>query len=302
MLNKVVVITGPTCVGKTKISIEIAKLLNTEIINGDAYQIYKNMNIGTAKPTKDEISQVKHHFFDVVDPLVSFSVSDYQTRIRNLIDCFHSQNKIPLIVGGTGLYIDSVLRNYQFLAPKRSNEKEYDNLTNEELHDILKSLDKEASENIHMNNRKRVLRAIELANTQEIETRTLKNEFIYDALVIFLNDDRDKLYERINKRVDKMIEDGLFEEVKNFYPDKLGLTAKSAIGYKEIYEYFDGNATKEEAIEKIKKNTRHYAKRQMTWYRNKDNTEFININVDNLSETVNVVFSKIIEFLKANNE
>ena len=302
MLNKVVVITGPTCVGKTKISVEIAKLLNTEIINGDAYQIYKNMNIGTAKPTKDEISQVKHHFFDVVDPLVSFSVSDYQTKIRSLIDYLHSQNKIPLIVGGTGLYIDSVLRNYQFLAPKRSNEKEYDNLTNEELHDILKSLDKEASENIHMNNRKRVLRAIELANTQEIETRTLKNEFIYDALVIFLNDDRDKLYERINKRVDKMIEDGLFEEVKNFYPDKLGLTAKSAIGYKEIYEYFDGNVTKEEAIEKIKKNTRHYAKRQMTWYRNKDNTEFININVDNLSETVNVVFSKIIEFLKANNE
>ena len=260
MLKKVIVITGPTAVGKTKISIEIAKLLNTEIINGDAYQIYKMMNIGTAKPTEEELSQVKHHFFDLIDPSVSFSVSDYQSNIRKLIESFHQQNKVPLIVGGTGLYIDSVLRNYQFLAPKRSNDNQYDDLSNEELHNILKNLDEDASNNIHMNNRKRVLRAIELANTQETSTRTLKNEFLYDSLIIFLNDDREKLYGRINNRVDKMINDGLIEEVKNLYPDKLGLTAKSAIGYKELYEYFDGSISKEEAIDKIKKNTRHYAK------------------------------------------
>lgn len=299
-MEKVIVITGPTGVGKTKISLEIAKKLHTEIINGDAYQIYKKMNIGTAKPTKDELSIVKHHFFDFQDPLDDFSVSDYQKQIRSLITEFHNKQMIPLIVGGTGLYIDSVIRNYQFLAPKRSEQSELDNLSNDELHEILAKLDKEASLQIHMNNRKRVLRAIELAQTGENESRTLKNEFVYDALVIFLNDERTKLYERINQRVDKMISDGLIEEVNSLYPDGLGKTARAAIGYKELFSYFEGDMSKEEAIEKIKQNSRHYAKRQMTWYRNQENTKIVNIDINNLDSTINEILNLIENHLNKN--
>lgn len=298
MNKKVIVITGPTCVGKTKISVEVAKKLNTEIINGDAYQIYKYMNIGTAKPTADEQQNIIHHFFDFYDPINEFSVSDYQKMIRDLVEDFFEKNKVPLIVGGTGLYIDSVIKNYQFLAPKREENEDYNNLTNEELHNILKKLDFDASLKIHMNNRKRVLRAIELANTQEISTRTLKNELYYDSLIIFLNDDREKLYERINKRVDKMIDDGLVDEVKSLYPDKLGKTALAAIGYKEIYSYLNNEITLEEAIEKIKKNTRHYAKRQITWYKNKENTIFVNVDINDLDSSVSLVCDAINEFLK----
>lgn len=297
-MEKVIVITGPTGVGKTKISIEVAKKINTEIINGDAYQIYQKMNIGTAKPTKEELSEVKHHFFDFLDPSCEFSVSDYQKEIRKLIDEFHENNKVPLIVGGTGLYIDSVIRNYQFLAPKRKEDHEYDELSNHELHQILEKLDFNASLQIHENNRKRVLRAIELAKTNDFSSRTLKNEFVYDALVIFLNDERTVLYDRINKRVDKMIEDGLVEEVKSLYPDALGKTAKAAIGYKELFAYFNNETSKEEAIEKIKQNSRHYAKRQMTWYRNQECTKIVNVNVNNLDETINEVLTLISDHLQ----
>ena len=287
MKKKVVVITGPTGVGKTKISIEIAKLLNTEIINGDAYQIYTKMDIGTAKPTTSERSEVKHNFFDFLDPINDFSVSDYQREIRSYIDGFSNKNIVPLIVGGTGLYIDSVIMNYQFLAPKRENDNKFDDLSNEELHKVLEKIDYDASIKIHMNNRKRVLRAIELANTQEIESRTLKNEFYYDALVIFLNAERDVLYDRINKRVDKMINEGLVDEVKSLYPNQLGLTAKAAIGYKELFSYLDNEISLEDAIAKIKQNSRHYAKRQMTWYRNKPYANFINVDFNNIEFTIN---------------
>ena len=297
MKKKVVVITGPTGVGKTKISIEIAKLLNTEIINGDAYQIYTKMDIGTAKPTTSERSEVKHNFFDFLDPINDFSVSDYQREIRSYIDGFSNKNIVPLIVGGTGLYIDSVIMNYQFLAPKRENDNKFDDLSNEELHKVLEKIDYDASIKIHMNNRKRVLRAIELANTQEIESRTLKNEFYYDALVIFLNAERDVLYDRINKRVDKMINEGLVDEVKSLYPNQLGLTAKAAIGYKELFSYLDHEISLEDAIAKIKQNSRHYAKRQMTWYRNKPYANFINVDFNNIEFTINEVYNLIKTFL-----
>lgn len=297
MKKKVVVITGPTGVGKTKISIEIAKLLNTEIINGDAYQIYTKMDIGTAKPTTLERSEVKHNFFDFLDPINDFSVSDYQREIRSYIDDFSNKNIVPLIVGGTGLYIDSVIMNYQFLAPKRDNDNKFDDLSNEELHKELEKLDYDASIKIHMNNRKRVLRAIELANTQEIESRTLKNEFYYDALVIFLNAERDVLYDRINKRVDKMINEGLVDEVKSLYPNQLGFTAKAAIGYKELFSYLDNEISLEDAIAKIKQNSRHYAKRQMTWYRNKPYANFIDVDFNNIEFTINEVYNLIKTFL-----
>lgn len=299
MKNKVIVITGPTAVGKSKISLKIANHFKTELINGDAYQVYRGMNIGTAKISENEQKQIKHHLLDILDPKETFSVSDYQKLVRSIIDQMHRESLLPIIVGGSGLYIDSVIRNYQFNAPKRSEDLMYENLSNEELHKILEELDYDASLKIHANNRKRVLRAIELAKTNDFSSRTLRNEFVYDALVIFLNDDREKLYNRINLRVDQMFEDGLLEEVKKLYPDGLSLTSKGAIGYKELFEYFDGTISLEEAKNKIKQNSRHYAKRQLTWYRNQDHTTIVNINPDDLNETVSLLVNLINEFLKS---
>ncbi|MBP3504589.1 MAG: tRNA (adenosine(37)-N6)-dimethylallyltransferase MiaA [Bacilli bacterium] len=298
-MDKVVIITGPTAVGKTKCSLLIAERLKTEIINGDAYQIYKGMDIGTAKPSKDELSKIKHHLIDYLDPLENFSVADYQRIVRDKISEFKSKNIIPLIVGGSGLYLESVICNYTFDGKTRDHsfEEKYKNLSNEELHLLLKDLDNVSYNEIHPNNRKRVLRALEIALNNE-QKGTKKKEMLYDALVIVLNDDREVLYNRINKRVDQMLEEGLLEEVKSFYPNKLGLTAKAAIGYKELFDYFDGNSTKEEAIDKIKQYSRNYAKRQLTWFRNKEYVTEVLIDVNNFNNTVDEVYSLIDKFLK----
>lgn len=298
-MDKVVIITGPTAVGKTKCSLLIAERLNTQIINGDAYQIYKGMDIGTAKPSKEELSKIKHHLMDYLDPLDNFSVADYQKLVRNKIDEFKSKNIIPLIVGGSGLYLESVICNYTFDGKTRDHsfEEKYRDLSNEELHLLLKDLDIISYNEIHPNNRKRVLRALELALSNE-QKGTKKKEMLYDALVIVLNDDREALYNRINNRVDQMLEEGLLEEVKSFYPDKLGLTAKAAIGYKELFDYFDGKCSKEESIDKIKQYSRNYAKRQLTWFRNKEYVTEVLIDVNNFNNTVDEVYNLIIEFLK----
>ncbi len=300
-MKKVIVITGPTGVGKTKFSIELAKKLNTEIINGDAYQIYKYMNIGTAKPTNEEKQGIKHHLMDFLDPLASFSICDYQKLVREKIEEFHNNNMIPIITGGSGLYIDSVLYDYRFTEAARNieDEKKYDNLSNEELHDILKFLNKESADKIHPNNRKRVLRAIELVESGiDKEDRNQKHNKIYDFLLIFLNDEREVLYERINKRVDEMINTGLLEEVKSLYPDKLSNQAAKAIGYQEIFDYLDDKISLDEAINLIKQHSRNYAKRQMTWYRNRENVLEVFININNLEETKNKLINIVNEFVK----
>lgn len=300
-MKKVIVITGPTGVGKTKFSIELAKELNTEIINGDAYQIYKYMNIGTAKPTDKEKQNIPHHLMDFLDPMNSFSICDYQKLVRDKIEEFHNKKMIPIITGGSGLYIDSVLYDYRFTEDARNieDEKKYDNLSNEELHDILKHLNIEAANKIHPNNRKRVLRAIELAESgNNDEDRNQKHHKMYDFLLIFLNDDREVLYERINNRVDEMINIGLLEEVKSLYPDKLSNQAVKAIGYQEIFDYLDGKSSLDEAINLIKQHSRNYAKRQMTWYRNRANVQEIFINTNDLEETKNKLINIVNEFVK----
>lgn len=300
-MKKVIVITGPTGVGKTKFSIELAKELNTEIINGDAYQIYKYMNIGTAKPTEAEKQGIPHHLMDFLDPLESFSICDYQKLVRDKIEEFHNKEMIPIITGGSGLYIDSVLYDYRFTEDARNteDEKKYDHLSNEELHNILRTLNPESADKIHPNNRKRVLRAIELAESgTNNEDRNQKHNKMYDFLLIFLNDDREVLYERINNRVDEMIANGLLEEVKSLYPDKLSNQAVKAIGYQEIYDYLDNKISLEEAINLIKQHSRNYAKRQMTWYRNRENVQEVFINVNNLEETKNKLINIVNEFVK----
>lgn len=298
-MKKVIVITGPTAVGKTKLSIEIAKRLQTDIINGDAYQIYQKMNIGTAKPTDDEKQGVTHHYMDFLDSSKTYSIAEFQKGVRECIDDLTSKNKVPLIVGGSGLYIDSVIKNYQFLEEKRSNEQsKYDSLTNEELHQVLANLDHDKASEIHPNNRKRVLRAIELISSNVDNTsRSKKNELVYDALIIFLNDNRESLYDRINKRVDKMLADGLIEEVKNIGINNYSMTSKVAIGYKEVIQYLNNEIDYNEMVELIKKNSRHYAKRQFTWFKNQDNCQVVNINLEDFNKTIDEVYNLITVFL-----
>lgn len=296
-MQKVIVITGPTAVGKTKLSIEIAKRLKTDIINADAYQVYRKMNIGTAKPTKEEMQKVHHHLIDILDSRETFSISDYQRIVRTLIEKMKTENKVPLLVGGSGLYIDAVIKNYNFNEEKRCDEN-YNKYTNSELHQILKGLDCEMASKIHPNNRKRLIRAIELAQQPYFKnSRSLGKDFYYDVLCIFLNDNRDSLYQRINNRVDQMIKHGLVEEVKQIGIENFSITSKVAIGYKEMIEYLKGNIDLDEAIELIKKNSRHYAKRQYTWFKNKVSSTIVPINLDDFNHTIDEVEKIINNFL-----
>lgn len=296
-MKKVLIITGLTGCGKTKLSIPLAKKFNTDIINGDAFQVYKKMNILTAKIKEDEKEGIKHHLLDIIEPTSEYSVAQYQKDVRYLIDELHKLNKLPIIVGGSGLYINSVIYDYQFKSQGRTNDPSYDNLSNEELHQILLSLDPTSASKIHPNNRKRVERAIELA-----KDKTIVNDFndtlVYDALIIFLEDDRDKAYEAINKRVDLMMEEGLLEEVKSLLNDNLSETAKKAIGLKELIPYFNGECTIDEAIEKIKQNTRHLAKRQITWFNKQKNTIHIKVNRNNFNETIDEVLKIVNDWYK----
>ena len=296
-MDKVLIITGPTGVGKTKLSIEIAKKFNTEIINGDAYQVYRGMDILTAKIKEEEKQNIPHHLFDILDPTEEYSVATYQTNVRNLIGEFTKQNKLPLIVGGSGLYLDSVIYDYNFSSEKRNNETEefYKNYSNQELHDELKKLDITASEKIHMNNRKRVLRAIELAKSGNI-INEFNNKLLYDVKIIYLDDDRDVLYDVINKRVDIMVSEGLIDEVTMLSKMNLSITATGAIGYKELLPYLRNEVTLEEALDEVKKNSRHLAKRQGTWFRRKDNIDFIKIDRSNFNNTINQVTNIIKEW------
>lgn len=295
-MKKVVVITGPTAVGKTKLSVEIAKYFNTDLINADAYQVYKEMNIGTAKVTAFEMQGIKHHLLSFLDSKDEFSISDYQKYVRNIID--NMNDKLPIMVGGSGLYIDSVVRDYHFDEEKRDDDSKYDDLSNDELYDILLKKDVDLANKIHKNNRKRVIRAIELSNYPENKiSRSNREVFVYDTLCIFLSDDREKLYNRINERVDKMINDGLVEEVKKIGINNFSITSKAAIGYKEIIDYLEGKISLEEAIELIKKNSRHYAKRQFTWFKNKTESIIINVDIDNFDNTIENAKNIITDFL-----
>lgn len=293
-MNKVIIIAGPTGVGKTKLSISIAKALHTKIINGDAFQVYKYMDILTAKIKEKEKSGITHYMFDILEPTEEFSVAEYQKQVRTLVDTLNDEGIIPIIVGGSGLYLDSVIYDYQFPeTSSRESDSMYDEYSNEELHEILEKLNPEAALKIHMNNRKRVIRAIELSKTTGT-INSFNNKLVYDALVFFLEDERESLYEIINKRVDEMVANGLLEEVK-FLNDHFALskTAKGAIGLKELLPYLNNEINLDEAIDNIKKNTRHFAKRQFTWYRNKDNVIHIKINRHNFDETVNQVLDII---------
>ena len=290
-MSRVIVITGPTAVGKTKLSIELAKKLNGEIINADAMQVYKGLNIGTAKVTEKEKENIPHHLFDIKEVEEKYSIYNYQKDCRKVIDNILRRNKTPILVGGTGLYIKAALYDYKLSEEKTNNT--YDNLKTEEIYKELLKLDKDI--NIDKNNRRRLIRALNYYkenNTSISNNKT--NKLLYDTIFIGLTTDREILYKKINQRVDNMIENGLLEEVKYYY-DK-NIKAKpliNGIGYKELYNYFDGLCSKEEAVEKIKQNSRHYAKRQYTFLNHQLNVVWFETDYNNFNNTIEKVSSYI---------
>ncbi|MBP5343309.1 tRNA (adenosine(37)-N6)-dimethylallyltransferase MiaA [bacterium] len=289
-MKKVIVIVGPTGVGKTSLSVKLAKHYNTEIISGDSVQVYRSLDIGSGKVTKEETENIKHHLIDILDPTDDYSASDFQANARKIIDILTNKNKLPIICGGTGYYIKAALYDYEFLDEKRSNK--YDNLTNEEIYNKLLELNDSTIPDIH--NRARLLRHLEILSTRE-EPKN-KDVPLYDALFIGLTCDRDKLYERINIRVDKMIEDGLVQEVKTLYDKNIRSKSVDSIGYKELYQFFDNRLMFDDAVALIKQHSRNFAKRQYTFFKNQLQVSWIDIEKeDPLSKAI----SLIDEFIKS---
>ncbi|MDI7741528.1 tRNA (adenosine(37)-N6)-dimethylallyltransferase MiaA [Lysinibacillus fusiformis] len=286
---EVVAIVGPTASGKTALSIQMAKAFDGEIINGDSMQIYKGLDIGTAKITEQEMEGVPHHLLSFKEPTESFSVAEYQTLVRDKIAEIQSRGKLPIIVGGTGLYVQAVLYDFQFTkedVDEEARKKYYDELAKigpDAMHAKLMELDPETAKTIHPNNTRRVIRALEMVELHGVskasEEHNRGNIPLYHHLIIGLDMDRGKLYERINLRVDIMMEQGLLEEVKGLYERGIrNVQSVQAIGYKELYAYFDGRLTLTDAIEELKQNSRRYAKRQLTYFRNKMDVEWIGNN------------------------
>ena len=286
MMLDLIMIVGPTATGKTKLSIALAKEFNGEIINGDSMQFYEGLNIGTAKIKNKE--DVTHHLLDILSPTESFSVAEYQRLVREKISEIKSRDKLPIIVGGSGLYLNSIYYDYQFLGNVRKDitTETYKELTTEELAKILIEEKPLLAKKCDLSNRRRVLRALE---KEDKDIQTTLFPFYQNAQVIGLNIERDLLYQRIDKRVDEMFEEGLIQEVKNLYLKGINSQAISAIGYKELYDYFNGKTTLEEAKNLIKRNSRRYAKRQLTWFNNKLKVNWFNVDPTNFMKTIEEV-------------
>lgn len=309
MSNKIIVIVGPTAVGKTYVSVELAKKLNTEIVSADSMQIYKEMDIGTAKITDSEMQGIKHHMLDIVYPNESFSVSDFKSKSEEIIDNILVNNHIPIIVGGSGLYVNSIIYDLDF-GNAKSNEKIRDYYIyyhkehgEDALYEKLQKIDPVAAEKIHKNNVKRVIRALEVYDItgtrfSELNTDIRKPSNKYECILVGLSMDRKILYERINYRVDKMVSEGLIEEVKSLLNKGYSreLVSMQGIGYKEIVEYLDGNLSLEDAINLLKRNTRRFAKRQYTWFLKDENVKWFDIkDINEIDTTVDYIY----DYLKA---
>ncbi|MGL5438934.1 MAG: tRNA (adenosine(37)-N6)-dimethylallyltransferase MiaA [Filifactoraceae bacterium] len=295
---KVIILTGPTGVGKTKISIDIAKKYNGEIISSDSMQIYKRMDIGTAKIKPDEMDGIKHHLIDILEPTKDFSASEYQIMALNKIKDIHSRKKLPIIVGGTGLYIDSIIYDMNFSSTKKNvkRRKELEEILftsgNDKLLEILFNLNPNNLGNIDLKNPRRVIRAIEVLENHEIK-KDFKKDLIkrneLNSQIIILNRDREDLYKNIDKRVDNMIAENLINEVRMLKEEGLdsGYQSMKAIGYRQVLEYLDGTINLSDTVELIKRDSRRYAKRQLTWFKKYEGSTMINIQ--------NMLYNKILE-------
>ena len=309
MTTPLIILTGPTAVGKTDLSIQLAKAVDAEIVSADSMQIYKYMDIGSAKVTEEEMQGVKHYLVDEIEPDMPFSVSEYKRMAEEYIDEISSIGKNVIVTGGTGLYLNSLIYDMDF-GKSDANQELRDKLNKEleengpaYMYEKLVSLDKEAAERIHPNNTKRVIRAIEVAMSGEKMndfSKDLRYNKKYRPIIIVLNRDRQALYDRINLRVDIMLKNGLIEEVKGLLEKGYtkDMISMQGIGYKEIIKYFDGEYTLDEAIEIIKRDSRRYAKRQLTWFRRYEDAKWFEIDkFDSAEELKNAVVSYVKEML-----
>ncbi len=307
--NTIIAVAGPTAVGKTKFAIKIAEAFDGEVVSCDSMQLYKYMDIGSAKPTAEEMSMAKHHLVDIIDPRDDFSVAQYQKLAKEAIKDILSRSKTPVISGGTGLYLNSLLYDMDFSAPSQDTayrdslyekaEKE----GSETLHEMLKEADEKAATLIHPNNTKKIIRALERLKEGEGQIKQFSdvdNETKdYNVILIGLTRDRSELYDRINMRVDLLMEAGLLDEINRLMD--MGLTQENismkGIGYKELFDYIEGKYSLDEAVETVRKNTRHYAKRQLTWFRRYDKMKWFNISE---YENDDIAVKEIIEWLLKN--
>lgn len=307
-MTPLIILTGPTAVGKTDLSIQLAKAINAEIVSADSMQIYKYMDIGSAKVTNEEMQGVKHYLVDEIEPDVPFSVSEYKRMAENYIDEISSRGKNVIVTGGTGLYLNSLIYDMDFA--KSDANQELRNELNKELeekgpnymYEKLLSLDEEAAKRIHPNNTKRVIRAIEVVMSGEKMndfSKDLKYNKKYKPIIIVLNRDRQSLYNRINLRVDIMLKNGLIEEVKGLLEKGYtkDMISMQGIGYKEIIKYFDGEYTLDEAVEIIKRDSRRYAKRQLTWFRRYEDAKWFEIDKFDSSENLK---DAVVSYVKEN--
>lgn len=301
-MTRVIVVIGPTSVGKTKMGVELAKAMNGEVISGDSMQIYKGMDIGTAKVTEQEMSGIVHHCINILEPTDEYSVKDFQDAVRFQIDDITRRGKLPIIVGGTGLYIKAALYDYEFSETKDNHEifrDKYKDYDNEQLYQHLINIDQKSALELHPHNRQRVLRAIEIfeeTGQKKSDIEALQQHVcLYDAYFVGLTIERELLYNRINQRVDAMKEQGLEKEVTELYYQGLERSNQSmkAIGYKEWFDYFEGIIDKETVYENIKKHSRQYAKRQYTWFKNQFDVHWYNVQIDNFEKTVHDVLKDI---------
>ena len=299
IIKDLIVITGPTASGKTAMSVEVAKVLGAEIVNADSMQIYKYMDIGTAKPTVEERQGVPHHLIDIVNPDEQFSVARYCQCAKQAIDSIHAKGKPAVMVGGTGLYVDSLVNNIQFseIEPDEQYRTKMDLLADEKgnghIYNMLMEIDPGSAKKISVSDRKRIIRALEVYHLTG-KTITWHNEQSksvpspYNTTMFAIDVEREVLYHKINRRVDIMMDMGLLEEVKFIIDMGIGkdTTAMQAIGYKEIVQYLDGEITLEEAVDKIKQGSRRYAKRQLTWYRRNEKVNWVK-SIDEVFEILN---------------
>ena len=300
---KAIVICGPTASGKTSLSIELAKKINGEIVSCDSMQIYKDMTIGTAKPTIDEMQGIKHYLIDFISPEERYSVADYKRDATKAMKEIISKGKVPIVVGGTGLYLEALIYNIEYneietdLKYREELEKIEEAEGLEKLYKMANEIDKKAMGKISHKDKKRIFRVLEIYHSTgktktELEIESRRNEPEFDYLLFGITMDREKLYDRINKRVDLMMEQGLIEEVENLLKKYKDFpTAMQGLGYKEVVEYLKGITTKEEMIEKIKMETRRYAKRQLTWFRKYRNLIWID-GLNNLQNNIDIILEE----------
>ena len=289
---KVIVILGPTAVGKTKLSVELAKKLNGEVINADSRQVYQGLDIATAKVTEQEKEGIPHHLFDIKKVTEDYSVSDYQKDVRMVIDDCMKRGKLPILVGGTGLYVKAALYDYQF--EPTSYKGDYHQFSNEALYQQLCQINPNTK--IHFNNRKRMERALDYYHEtgQVLELKEKSETLLYPTIFIGLTCERHILYERINHRVDQMIENGLLEEAKKIYDSHIRTKAiLTPIGYKQLFPYFEGKESLEHCLDHIKKDSRHYAKRQYTFFKHQLPVHWVDVNFEQFEKTVQEAFDYI---------